>query len=162
MHTIGRTATAMLVTAVSCTASLHAQETTSGYRLTEADGEFADVLFELQEAVVNRGLVIDFEGHVGDMLSRTADVVGTPSPFAQAEYFQFCSAALTHAAVAASPDNLAICPYVVFAYTTASAPDVVMVGYRRPAGGTDPASLEALGAIDELLQGIVDEVSASP
>lgn len=158
MRTIGRAVAGLVALAALTTAPARAQTDASGFYLTDVEGTFADVLFELQGAVVDRGLVIDFEGHVGDMLSRTADVVEMDSPYVEAEYFQFCSAPLTHAAVAASPDNLAICPYVVFAYTLESAPDVVKVGYRRPSGGTDPASVEALGAIDELLRAIVDEV----
>lgn len=159
MHMIGRAVLGFSVLVVAIATPLQAQDDASGYYLTEAEGAFADVIFELHGAVVDRGLVIDFEGHVGDMLSRTADVVEMPSPYAEAEYFQFCSAPLTHAAVTASPENLAICPYVVFAYTLESAPESVMVGYRRPVGGGGEASTEALGAIEDLLQDIVGEVS---
>ena len=162
MHTIGTTTASLLLLAVFSAAPLHAQDESPGYSVMAADGEFADVVFELQSAIENRGLVIDFQGHVGDMLSRTAEVVEMSSPYVEAEYLQFCSATLTHAAVAASPDNLAVCPYVVFAYTLASAPEEVQVGYRRPVGATDAASMDALGAIEELLQDVVSEVSGTP
>lgn len=162
MHMIGKTTARLFVLALIGAAPLHAQDEAPGYRVVAADGVFADVVFELQSAIENRGLVIDFQGHVSDMLSRTAEVVEMSSPYADAEYLQFCSATLTHAAVAASPDNLAVCPYVVFAYTLATAPDAVQVGYRRPVGATDAASMEALAAIEDLLKNVVGEVSGTP
>ena len=60
---------------------------------------------DLHDAVVNRGLVIDFVGRVGSMLSRTGAVVDRENPFFDAEYFHFCSAKTTHAAVAAAAEN---------------------------------------------------------
>ena len=45
---------------------------------------------------MKRWLVIDYTGHIGDMLDRTAkDVGATKKIYAQAEAMQFCSATLS-------------------------------------------------------------------
>ena len=93
------------------------------------------------------------------MLTRTADAVNASSPYKDAVYIQFCSAKHTHAAVAASPENMAICPYIVFAYELKAENEKVALGYRRPKGATSPASIEALKGIDALLKEIVEQAA---
>lgn len=124
-------------------------------------GSFDDVVFDLENAVVDEGLVIDYRGHVNAMLERTSDVVGAAaegdekSPYSDATYMHFCSAALTHAAVSADPANLAICPYILFAYELRAEPGTVHIGYRRPLGGPSDATQAALTNIEALLDRIV-------
>ena len=128
-------------------------------------GGFDDVVFELENAIVDEGLVIDYRGHVNAMLERTSEVVGNTaddgakSPYIDATYMHFCSAALTHEAVSADVENLAICPYVIFAYELKNAPGTTYVGYRRPMAGSSPESLTALGKIEALLDSIVKSAS---
>ncbi len=130
-----------------------------------AKGSFEDVLFDLKDAVVNRGLVIDYTGHVDKMLERTAKAAGSitsagsKSPYLNAKYIQFCSAKLTHQAVSANPFNLAICPYVVFIFETRAEPGKIVVGYRRPMPGPSKRSKEALAKIDKLLDDIAREAT---
>jgi len=129
-------------------------------------GSFDDVVFDLENAVVDEGLVIDYRGHVNAMLERTSEVVGSTaadgakSPFVDATYMHFCSAALTHAAVSADPANLAICPYILFAYETRAEPGTVHVGYRRPLGGPAEDTQAALADIEALLDRIVRSTGA--
>lgn len=130
-----------------------------GYYLVASQAAFEDVVTDLEIAIVNRGLVIDYTGQIGDMLSRTAGDVGMQTPYANAVYMQFCSATHTHASVAADPANLAICPYVVFAYELKAEPGSIKVGYRKPHGAGDAASMEALKGVSGLLREIVDEVA---
>ena len=125
-----------------------------------ATGNFDDVVFDLENAIIDEGLVIDYRGYVNDMLERTSDVAsastdGAKSPYADATYMHFCSAALTHAVVAADSENIAICPYVVFAYELHSEPGTVHVGYRRPIAGPSEATQAALADIEALLDKIV-------
>ena len=116
----------------------------------QTSGAFDEVLADLQDEVVNHGLVIDYVGHVNDMLNRTADATGSQSPYANAVYMHFCSAALTHAAVAADPQNIALCPYVVFAYEETGSAGTVTVGYRRPVvSGNETSELKAVEALLE-------------
>jgi hypothetical protein len=108
-------------------------------------GDFEDVVFDLENAIIDEGLVVDYRGQVNEMLERTSEVVGMTSdgeksPYLEAMYMHFCSAILSHEAMDADPANLSICPYVVFAYETRKEPGVVHVGYRRPFGGPTEAT----------------------
>ncbi len=120
--------------------------------------KFEDVRQDIGDAIVNAGLVVDFNGHIGKMLERTAGAVGAAKPlYTNAEYFTFCAAALSRAAMEADPANIGYCPYVVFVYERVDQPGRVHAGYRRPAGGGSAASKAALAAIDALLEKIVKE-----
>jgi len=121
------------------------------------EGAFEDVLGDLENAVINKGLVIDYTGNVDDMLARTADAVGKPSPYSHAKYMQFCSAPLTNAVANASPANLSVCPFIVYAYETVAEPGKVYVGYRKPMGIA--GAEKEVAAIEDLLAGIVAEVA---
>lgn len=149
---IGITLLAVLSPARADTGTL----TDAAYLVT-VEKDFEDVMLDLESAVIDQGLVVDYTGHIGDMLARTGDAVGAASPYGNAQYLQFCSSKLTHAAVAADPANLSICPYVVFAYVTAVESGQVIVGYRRPVGADSDASRDALAEIEALLKAIVDE-----
>lgn len=131
-----------------------------------ATGDFDEVFGDLQDAVINRGLVIDYVGDVGKMLERTADAAksaDTRVPYLHARYLQFCSSALTHEAVDADVHNLTMCPYVVFAYQTRARPDEVSVGYRQVELAASPASQAAQTKVHDLLKAVVDEaVGANP
>ena len=149
-------------TAAAATAGETAPET----RTIEAP--FEDVLLELQDNVIGRGLVIDYTGHVDKMLERTAEAAGSvtsegsPSPYLNAKYIQFCSARLTHEAVSASPRNLAICPYLVYVYETRTDPGTVQIGYRKPVFGPSKASRKVEASVNAFLQEIVDQVAEAP
>lgn len=142
-----------------------ASETRPEVRTIEA--AFEDVLLELQDAIIERGLVIDYTGHVDKMLERTADAAGSvteggsASPYLNAKYMQFCSAALTHEAVSANPQNLAICPYLVYLYEARSEPGIVRIGYRKPVFGPSKASRKVEAKINAFLTEIVDQVAAA-
>jgi len=74
-------------------------------------GPFADVVADLEDAVVNRGYVIDYRGRIGDMLARTANDVGARRPALSCGAFvQFCSATLSRKAMEADITNIAYCP----------------------------------------------------
>ena len=120
------------------------------------EGSFDEVFAELQDAAINRGVVIDYVGHVGDMLARTGEATGIETPYADARYFQFCSAQLSGAAMAVDPSNIAVCPFVLFAYELKAEPGKVTIGYRRPFGAGE-TGMGAVSAIEEMLKGIVDE-----
>lgn len=157
---VKKTGIALTLVAISILAGpLQAGVLHDGYYLASSENSFEDVVADLEDAIVNQGLVIDFNGHSGDMLDRTAEALETESPLAAAQYFNFCSAKLTHAAIAASAENMAICPYVVFAYQLETEPDTVHLGYRRPIGASGEASEQVLADIETLLKSLVDEAS---
>ncbi|MEO9877676.1 MAG: DUF302 domain-containing protein [Anderseniella sp.] len=129
-------------------------------------GDFDEVFGDLQDAIINRGLVIDYVGDVGKMLERTAEAAkgsDTKAPYLNARYLQFCSAVLTHEAVGADVRNLAMCPYVVFAYQTRADPGEVSVGYRQISLAPAATSQTAQAKVHDLLQAVVNEaVGANP
>jgi uncharacterized protein (DUF302 family) len=127
---------------------------------TTVERAYDDVRFDLESAIVNRGLVIDYVSHIGDMLARTgADVGSEATIFTKAESMLFCSARLSRAAMEAAPGNIAFCPYAVFLYETPDAPGKVTVGYRRLAETGSDASKKALADVNALLAEIVAEAA---
>ncbi len=68
--------------------------------------------FSVEGAILGKGLVIDHISHTGDMLSRTANDVGSDIEiFKSADIFLFCSAAISRKVMEANPLNIAHCPY---------------------------------------------------
>ena len=121
-------------------------------------GGYDDVKFDLHNAIIGRGLIVDFNGQVSKMLERTgADVGSTKVIYKQAEYFTFCSAKLSRTAMETDPANVGYCPYVVFVYETAAAPGTIHVGYRRLELQGSIESKAALEAIERLLDGIAKD-----
>lgn len=137
----------------------HSQTMTAGHYTVKVEAEYDDAILYLKDAIINRGLKIDHEGHIGDMLARTEGAVGITSPFIKAHYLQFCSAKLSHAAMAADPKNLAVCPYVVFSFQTKENPKWVTLGYRRPMQALSPASEKPIKEIEDLMKAIIDEAA---
>lgn len=137
---------------------------TASKRIT-VQAAFEDVFQDLQDAIVNRGLVIDYVGNTDKMLERTSAAVGSVtesgsgSPYKHAKYLVFCSAKLTHAAVSATPLAISICPYVVFAFETKAKPGMVTVGFRRPLPGPSKRTQKAYAAIEGLMAEIIAEAA---
>jgi len=119
---------------------------------------FDDVKFELTNAIIARGLTVDYTGAIGKMLERTGADVGSTKPlYANAEFLTFCSAKLSRRMMEAELGNVAFCPYVVFLYEAADTPGEIVVGYRRPATAGSEATKAALAEIDVLLDAIVKD-----
>ncbi|MCQ0091728.1 DUF302 domain-containing protein [Roseovarius sp. M141] len=92
------------------------------------EGSFDDAAFAVENAIVGRGLVVDYVSHTGEMLNRTgADVGSTKELFVEADIFLFCSAQLSRQVMEADPMNIAHCPYGIF---VADQGGDVMIGYR--------------------------------
>ena len=126
---------------------------------TKAGAKFEDVRDDLKSAIESRGLVVDYQSHIGRMLERTGKDVGSAKPlYAEAQALQFCSAVLSRKTMEADPANVVFCPYTIVVYATAQQPDRVTVTYRRPLRpGAAPASRAALREVDALLDGIARE-----
>ena len=121
-------------------------------------GSFEDVKFDLTNAVIERGLVVDYTGSVAGMLDRTgADVGSTKKLYRHAEYFVFCSAKLSRQMMEADPSNFGFCPFVVFIYEREDKPGEIVVGARPPTTRGDDASRKALAEVVALLDGIVSD-----
>lgn len=97
------------------------------------DGSFEDATFAVENAIIGKGLVIDYVSHTGDMLNRTAEDVGSDVViFEAADIFLFCSAQLSRDVMEADFMNIAHCPYGIF---VADRGGDVFIGHRNyPAG----------------------------
>lgn len=132
-----------------------------GVETRQIKSSFEDVYFDLKNAIVEQGLVVDSVQHVSDMLIRTGADVGSTKPiYRQAQTLGFCSAKLSRAAMEADPDNLAFCPYTVFIYESAGAPGVVTIGYRKLSGAKGVDSQKAVDAVNALLDSIIEGASS--
>ncbi len=95
------------------------------------DQSFDDVVFGLESAILDAGLVIDSVSHVGEMLERTREDVGSDMVlYSQADIFSFCSAIVSRNVMEADPMNLVFCPYDIFVMVQPDDPDTTMIGYR--------------------------------
>ncbi|UXU76563.1 DUF302 domain-containing protein (plasmid) [Paracoccus sp. SMMA_5_TC] len=118
--------------------------------LRTVDGSFDDVVFAVEQAITNEGLVIDLKSHVGDMLARTKeDVGGAKDLFTHADIFSFCSAKVSRQVMEADPANIQHCPYTIFVYEKADEPGKIVVGHRTYPG-------ESMQPVNEMLTRLVD------
>jgi uncharacterized protein (DUF302 family) len=116
------------------------------------EGDFADATFSVESAIINRGFVIDYVSHTGEMLNRTsADVGSDKKIFDSADVFLFCSAVLSRKVMEADPMNIAHCPYNIFVIDQDGA---VKVGYRNYPQG-------AMQEVQALLDEIVNDAIAN-
>jgi uncharacterized protein (DUF302 family) len=137
-----------------------AQTVPEGVSAYQVEAAFEDVRFDLENAIVNQGLVIDYVSHIGDMLARTSgDVGGSKQIFLQAQSMLFCSADLSRKAMEADATNIAYCPYSVFVYETPDAPGVITVGYRQLTLTGSEESKKAIAAVNALLDVIARETA---
>ncbi|GAB4384620.1 DUF302 domain-containing protein [Albidovulum sp.] len=114
------------------------------------DGSFADATFAVENAIVGKGLVVDYVSHVGDMLNRTgADVGSDRMLFKGADIFLFCSAVVSREVMEADPMNIQHCPYGIFVIEDDQG---VRIGRRDyPAGPMDK--------VEALLDGIIADAA---
>lgn len=120
----------------------------------EVQGSFENVIADVEDAIVNKGYVIDNKSFIGDMLKRTGQDVGSDKQlFVDAQILQFCSATLSRDAMETDIDNIAYCPYGVFAYEAQGKPGTVVVGYRHLPDG------DGRDAINKVLDEIAREAA---
>jgi uncharacterized protein (DUF302 family) len=116
------------------------------------DGSFDDATFAVESAIVGKGLVIDSVSHVGDMLNRTGQDVGSEvTIFDNADIFLFCSAVISREVMEADPMNIEFCPYGIF---VTDREGQVMVGYRSYPDGP-------MQKVQALLNDIVAEAAGN-
>lgn len=137
--------------------ALSASAVADGLKTYTVKGNFDDVAFDVESAIVDKGLVIDTKGDVAGMLKRTGQDVseGAKEIYTGGKYFAFCSALHSRKMMEADPATMGLCPYVVFVYETKATPGEVVVGYRElEDDGSDKAE-DVLEEIDKWLDGIV-------
>jgi uncharacterized protein (DUF302 family) len=117
---------------------------------------FDDVKFELENAIVARGLTIHSNGNIAKMLERTGADVGSMKPvYIKAEFVEVCSSKLARRMFEADPALMGNCPFLLYAYERADRPGRVVVGFRRLAPGTTPEARSAVQDVEVMLDEIV-------
>lgn len=135
-----------LAAAMAVTATVAAAQDMVTYK---TDQSFDDVVFGLESAIVDEGLLVDHVSHVGEMLERTrADVGSDVVLFEKADVFSFCSAKVSRSVMEADPLNIVFCPYDIFVAVLPSNPDETIIGYRQFPQGP-------MQEVQQLLDGIV-------
>lgn len=114
----------------------------------DTDQSFDDVMFGLESAILDEGLVIDSVSRVGEMLERTrADVGSDVVLYEQADVLSFCSATVSRTVMEADLMNIVYCPYGIFVMVRADQPDVTTIGFRTFPEG-------AMKEVEALLDGL--------
>lgn len=121
--------------------------------------DFDFVKSAINEAIIEKGLVINTTSHIGDMLERTGKVVKDAKHiFIKAESYEFCSATVSRLTMEADPHNIVFCPYIISVYVLPDEPNKTYISFRKPEADTPtPASKAALMEVEKLLRSIVEE-----
>jgi len=140
------------------TASAVAETVAPGIVVHSTKGQFDEVKERVVMAIENRGMVLNYTAHVGDMLERTGKDLGRERRiYTRAEVIEFCSAALSRDTMEADVRNIVFCPYTISIYALPKEPGKVHLSYRKPAAIGSGQSIKALRAVETLLQDIVRE-----
>lgn len=118
----------LMAALLACTAQVAVGQDMVTYRTNQS---FDDVIFGLENAILDQGLIVDQISHVGEMLERTrADLESDTVLFVQADIYSFCSASLSRKMMEADPMNIAYCPYNIFVVERADTPGEITIGFR--------------------------------
>ena len=145
-----------LLLVVAVCAGVNAGAAMPGITVRTAQGGFDDIRDRVVMAIENRGLVLNYTAHVGDMLERTGKDIGRPRQvYVKAEVLEFCSASISRATMEADPRNILFCPYAIAVYTLPEESNKVYIAYRKPLAPGSGASMRALREVGRLLDDIV-------
>lgn len=129
-------------------------------RIYSVKDRFENVKDDVNDAIVKRGLVIDYTAQIGSMLARTAkDVGASRTVYANAQAVQFCSSTLSRRVMEADPRNIAFCPHVIFVYSLPDSPETTYVGFRPLSRVGSKQQQAAIDKVNELLDAIVREAT---
>jgi uncharacterized protein (DUF302 family) len=119
------------------------------------DQSFDDIVFGVENAILDAGLVVDSVSKVGDMLERTrADIGSDVVIFSQAEVYSFCSAKISRAVMEADPMNIVFCPYDIFIAELPDKPGQTIIGYRQFPEG---AMQQVQSLLDEIVKAAMEQ-----
>lgn len=125
---------------------------------TKVEGKYFEVVHNLRQAILGKGIHIAHELHASDMLQRTADAFGyKKSVYSNAQILEFCSAELSQKLSRIDPDNIVMCPFVIGVYALTGDDENVHITYRIPYG--KPGTEEVTKDVVELISGIIEDAS---
>ncbi len=149
----------LLSLALSAVASL-ASAADGPYATYSSHAAFEEVMENLRGAIQERGLYINNEMHLGEMLERTGKDLGyTTQVYLKAESIEFCSATLSRRMVEEDPRRIVNCPFIVSVYVLPGEPGKTLVAYRRPAA-EEVAQSKAMAEVAAMLKGVAEAAVA--
>ncbi len=117
------------------------------------DGDFKAVKNDVIDTIEANGLVVSYIAYAANMLARTSEAVGDPTPvYDQAETLLFCKADLSHNLAKQDPHNIVLCPYSISLYSLIENPDRIYVSLRLP-----ELNVAAYSEVHSLLEDIVNQ-----
>jgi uncharacterized protein (DUF302 family) len=103
---------------------------------------FESVKENVEDAIIDRGMVIGRTLHAREMLDRTGPDLGFPrSVYLEAVALEFCNASISHRMIAVDPVNIVFCPFTIAVYVRADDPGNVFVSFRRSEPVGDDSSI---------------------
>jgi uncharacterized protein (DUF302 family) len=137
----------------SC-AQVNTQQTQDYYKLFSVKGEYQDIRDELIRTIEDKGMVISFISHAGNMLKRTQNTATVNGNlYENAEIILFCKAELSHELSASDVHSLILCPQAIAIYTLKNQPQTVYMSIRK-----GPEKAKAYAPIFQLLTQIIKQV----
>lgn len=122
----------------------------------QSEDTLDDVMENVKDAIIGRGLNISHTLHASEMLNNTGADLGYPdNVFIDAQTIGFCSAELSHQLVVANPNNIVLCPFTISIYQLSSKPEVTHVSYRMPSAGEE--TKEIVIKVEQLIKEIIAE-----
>jgi len=101
------------------------------YAVYSTSEPFDDVMENLRMAIQERGMFINNEMHMGDMLERTGKDLGFDEKiYEKAESIEFCSSVLSRKMVEEKPQRIVNCPFIISVYVLPSDPKKTHVVHR--------------------------------
>jgi len=117
---------------------------------------YDDVMENVKDAIIGRGLNISNTLPASEMLNRTGHDLGyDKNVFSHAETIEFCSANLSHQLVSINPNNMVLCPFTISVYQLSEDDKTVHVTYRTPAAGKESAAV--IDKVNQLIKSIIQE-----
>ena len=140
-------------------AAAEAKTPSAKHRMTyTSKQDFESVKSAINEAIIEKGLVINNVSHIGSMLQRTSGVVEGAQPiFLKAESYEFCSATVSRLTMEADPHNIVFCPYIISVYVLPKEPNKTYISFRKPDLVGSVGSKAALKEVDKLLRDIIEQ-----
>ena len=160
LHLLGLSLLALSANVIAGSqAAVDPKATGAKHRITYTSKlSFDSVKSALNEAFIERGLVINTTSHIGEMLERTGkDLGGAKQVFIKAEAYEFCSATVSRHTMEADPHNIVFCPYVILVYVLPTEPNKTYVSFRKPDRVGTAASKASLQEVEKLMRAIVEQ-----
>lgn len=128
------------------------------YLTYRTEARFEDVMENLRMAIQERGLYINNEMHMADMLDRTGKDLGyAEQVYLKAESIEFCSAVLSRKMFDEDPRRVVNCPFIVSVYVVPSEPKTTFLVHRNLLSMEDSP---ALREVAEMLKGVAEAAAA--